>query len=364
MVVQGAVLGVQGSTIPILRQTLSCRRVLPGLKRRSVRVRSGREIYGGSEHVESVDPYHVATVRLQELLQEARNRSDDLISAEVSHYPAEAKLTLCTNLGSLLFIAAFVICWLSGEDPLGGITLTESSLEAAVAGVWFSIPLLVFSWFCHSPTARKLFPVVEDLHSSQRDMLAPFITGLSTVQIGIILASITCPVLLVLLPAAKGSINSLMAVAYHTLLEPLAHLFHMSPDMSREMSFMGPVILSAYFAAWVIANFLSVRECEFSAIKEALRSSERYFRLTMSMDNRSSANESKRTSQAFRNVAVLWMCSRRQVAKLGYVLTALNVTYFGALWQYTGDLATPATAALLQWALELYYVDREVNKRD
>ncbi len=38
---------------------------------------------------------------------------------ELESYPTEAKLTFCTNMGSVILMLAFVICWLCGEDPLG-----------------------------------------------------------------------------------------------------------------------------------------------------------------------------------------------------------------------------------------------------
>lgn len=38
---------------------------------------------------------------------------------EVAGYPVDAKLTLCTNIGTVMMVLAFGVCWICGEDPLG-----------------------------------------------------------------------------------------------------------------------------------------------------------------------------------------------------------------------------------------------------
>lgn len=48
-----------------------------------------------------------------------RECDDEAIRHELSQYTAEMKLTLATNLGSLLALVAFLVSWLTGEDPLG-----------------------------------------------------------------------------------------------------------------------------------------------------------------------------------------------------------------------------------------------------
>ncbi len=55
----------------------------------------------------------------------------------------ELKLTLATNVGSLMALTAFVLCWVMGEDPLGGITLQSHSMDAAGLGAAYAAPLLL-----------------------------------------------------------------------------------------------------------------------------------------------------------------------------------------------------------------------------
>jgi hypothetical protein len=61
-------------------------------------------------------------------------------------------------------------------------------------------------------------------------------------------------------------------------------------------------------------------------------------------------------------VALLWLLARQRVAQLGYILTMLNVTYYGMIWQRTDDLATPAAAAFMAGATELYFAHRALRK--
>jgi hypothetical protein len=114
-----------------------------------------------------------------------------------------------------------------------------------------------------------------------------------------------------------------------------------------------------------VASSLSVKRSQISAIRDALKSADRYFRLTLAMDagmstsSASSAEGSKSVADAFKAVAVVWVMTRRQVAQLGYILTSLNVAYFGLLWMYTNDMTTPMVAAMLHAGTEFWFVAAE-----
>ncbi len=73
----------------------------------------------------------------------------------------------------------------------------------------------------------------------------------------------------------------------------------------------------------------------------------------------SSAGASAAVSDAFRKVAVLWLLTRRKVCQLSYLLTSMSVMYLALWWSETGDLAAPATAALISCTLELWLCQRE-----
>jgi hypothetical protein len=55
-------------------------------------------------------------------------------------------------------------------------------------------------------------------------------------------------------------------------------------------------------------------------------------------------------------VSILWLMTRRKAARLAYVLTALDVCYFGIIWHQTRDLGTPVVAALLATLTELFLI--------
>ncbi len=61
-------------------------------------------------------------------------------------------------------------------------------------------------------------------------------------------------------------------------------------------------------------------------------------------------------------MALLWLLARQRVAQLGYILTMLNVTYYGMIWQHTGDLATPAAAAFMAGATEMYFAHKVLRE--
>lgn len=50
----------------------------------------------------------------------ARRDTEEELKHEVGGYSPEMKLTLFTNLGSVLTLIAFASSWLFGEDPFGG----------------------------------------------------------------------------------------------------------------------------------------------------------------------------------------------------------------------------------------------------
>lgn len=57
------------------------------------------------------------------------------------------------------------------------MTLSESSMEAALVGMGFGVPLVLCSALSRTPAARSWFPVLDDLHNSQDELLAPLVEG-------------------------------------------------------------------------------------------------------------------------------------------------------------------------------------------
>lgn len=310
------------------------------------------------------DPYEVASLRLQEVLEDVRHSADDRVLDEVGTYPAGAKLTFCTNMGSFLTLGAFIVCWLAGEDPLGGMSLSDTSLEAALVGASCAVPLIICSMVSRTPAAKRTFPVLADLHASQRDLLAPLLSGLSHPQMAILSTFMTLPLLFALLPAMKGTLLALFDGLYTGTLAPLQPWLTLPGDLGDQAAIILPAVFSSMLAGAFIASELTVNRRELRAIRTAMDNSERYFRFSIAATAGATPLqpfEPRRASEAFRIVALVWVLMRKKVAQLAYVLTALNVTYFGMIWQSTGDLTTPAVCALLHNAVEFLYVHRELH---
>jgi hypothetical protein len=144
-----------------------------------------------------------------------------------------------------------------------------------------------------------------------------------------------------------------------------------------------------------------VRERELSAVNDALRSGERYFRLKISEARGaraatgegaaaapdgggalpaeaepvqggapaaprpgSSELRGRSAAAAFRLVAGAWLLSRYEVGRLGFVLTSLHIVYLSIIWLSTYDLTTPAVAAGLHAAFEAYLSAREHSQAE
>jgi hypothetical protein len=51
------------------------------------------------------------------------------------------------------------------------------SLGAAGYGAAYALPLLLASAFGHSGFAKRAFPVLDELHTAQRQLVAPLVAG-------------------------------------------------------------------------------------------------------------------------------------------------------------------------------------------
>jgi hypothetical protein len=51
------------------------------------------------------------------------------------------------------------------------------SLSAAGYGAGYALPLLLASAFGHTAAAKRAFPVLDELHTAQRELVAPLVAG-------------------------------------------------------------------------------------------------------------------------------------------------------------------------------------------
>lgn len=231
--------------------------------------------------------FRFASQRLQSLLDAASWECDDeAIRHELSQYTAEMKLTLATNLGSLLALVAFLVSWLTGEDPLGGFGLSDGSLDAAAWGAAYALPLLACSAASRLPAVRSAFPVLEELQDATRDVVRPLVADLTLSQLLVLSCAAVVPSLLLLLPALHGCVVGLGHLLAADVLQPLgqglglthtgAHL-HLPYIVRREAAIILPAVTGAYAAAWVLSRQFDVKVPQVVAIREAWSSSDRYF---------------------------------------------------------------------------------------
>lgn len=137
-----------------------------------------------------------------------------------------------------------------------------------------------------------------------------------------------------------------------------ANLSHFTPPPTAPATPLPPP------PGFVVASCLTVREWELEAVSDALKSAERYFRLSMAEGRGAAAPlpppasgaapvpaaeapaaaaagggadaGSRSVAQAFKLVAATWLLQRYQVARLGFVLSALNIAYLYVTWQVRG----------------------------
>ncbi|KAG2438681.1 hypothetical protein HXX76_005228 [Chlamydomonas incerta] len=389
-------------------------------------------------------PYQAATQRLDELLEQASWCSEDeALQHEVSSLIPELKLTLATNVGSLMALSAFVLCWVTGEDPLGGITLHSHSLDAAALGAGFAAPLLLCSVLSRLAPVRAAFPVLADLQDTTAGVVRPLLNDLDNTQLLLLALVLVPPALMLLLPTVHGCLAVAGAIAAVDLTQPLPGLegggrrlpvewlgaqgwLHVPLAARRVLGALVPALCSAFYAGHVATRRLDVNVHQAWALREAWAGADRYFLhaaaervaerpeilkpgsrssgaapaapaarpaaappaqgmggpVTVTFASMGSgepaawgagAAELEEAAEeapppgalrqlgadmadAFRTVSALWMLSRRRVARLGYVLTCLNVSYLYIIWHTTHDLAAPITAGLLLALTELLLI--------
>ncbi|GIL59726.1 hypothetical protein Vafri_14451 [Volvox africanus] len=363
-------------------------------------------------------PFQTAVERLKELLEAASWESEEeQLRYEVANLVPEMKLTLFTNLGSVLTLAAFVTSWLTGEDPLGGFALRDNSLGAAAVGAGYALPLVLCSVVSRLSPVRHNFPVLDDLQDSQQEIVKPIVEDLNASQLLILASVVVVPSMLLLLPAFHGALTVAGQILTADLVPPLGMHLHLPDVLRRQAGVLVPAVCSAYFAAWVVTRQLDVNDQQVMAIRDALESADRYFlhaaaeRVAERPDilQRQSTSQQQwpseapglatsfasvtgashgsfdeaihdtpyngsysygplrqlgaEMSHAFKMVSILWLMTRRKAARLAYVLTALNVVYFGIIWHQTRDLSTPVVAALLATLTELFLIKHFPRKK-
>jgi len=293
-----------------------------------------------------------ATLRLQKLLEDVSWDYGDQVRHEISNLPVEFKLTLSVNASTTITLLAIVISLATNEDPFGGMQINQAMLDHGALGLGFALPLVLCSFISRTPRMRQAFPVLDSMHDRQAKLLEPFVSGLNLPQLLILCSVVTLPMMMLLLPALHGGFVALGSALQSELLSPIG--IHVPGPLRRDLATLLPAVLGSYFGAWVVTRQLSVKRGEFQAIKDAMDNSDRYFRLSESMNSKSgdTAQLSEKTSNAFKAVSVVWLLMRKKVCQLSYVLSALNICYLAIIWHETQDLSTPVAAGIVAFVPE------------
>ncbi len=63
----------------------------------------------------------------------------------------------------------------------GGVTWSGADLEAAATGLLAACPLVTASVLARTPALRAALPVLEDLHTTQANLLRPLLKGVMSI---------------------------------------------------------------------------------------------------------------------------------------------------------------------------------------
>ncbi|KAG1670993.1 hypothetical protein FOA52_014383 [Chlamydomonas sp. UWO 241] len=264
------------------------------------------------------------------------------------------KLQTSAGLGAMVGITAVLIAVLCHKDPWGGATLSLDSLAWAGGGLVAGLPLVALRAWTWTPAASKVLPVVDDMHRSQMQVVAPWFTGMDRVHVVIMMAMEVLPLTLLLLPAAQGVVQGIAQLYAQvagavdpSLLPDVSAVDSVSGNLDAGVLVTRLVGLAATAGVAGAARGmeLSISGDEYDAVSSAMENSDRYYRLT-AMDVRSRKEDGDRASLAFRAVAQVYLDTRSDATILAAGLAAVDVMYLGGLWYATGNLAAPAAAAL------------------
>ena len=229
------------------------------------------------------------------------SNSRDAYAEEIEDYTPGQRLSLCVNAASFVCLAAALAAWAGHEDPLGGLFVDASTLPAAALGVGFGLPLAACSVIARHARVRRAFPVMAEMHAAQRAALAPFLRGMSPVELAALAGCVVLAGLMLLLPGFTGGCHAAAAALGSALLTPRALLGPPLPDgaaaaaaaaaprLPREVAALAPSVLSAWSAGYAAAAALGVRRREVAAVGGALAGAERYFRLAIAQSRGASA---------------------------------------------------------------------------
>jgi hypothetical protein len=90
----------------------------------------------------------------------------------------------------------------------GGASLSLNSLQSAAVGALMVAPFAALRAWSWKPEAAEVLPSLPDMHDMQAESSAPWLSGLNTQHLLMLMSLEILPLLFLLLPAAQGGINA------------------------------------------------------------------------------------------------------------------------------------------------------------
>jgi len=280
------------------------------------------------------DPFVAAGLRLQVLLNGVGDGEDELLEGFLNEEAPERKLLVTAAVSSMLGGSALFISWLCDCDPLGGAELSAHSARAALLGCAAAAPMAALRAWGWTPAGARAAPALDDARREMERRHRPWLVGLDTPQLAAALALDTLPLALLALPAAQGALGALLST----------YLRALGLEVPEPAAAAAALAITASAAALLRGAGIGVEEEQVEILRDAVASSERFYRL---MSGRPDGSSAAADARAFKAVAVSYILTRQDAAAAAALAAAVDTVALGLLWRATGDLAAPAAAMLI-----------------
>jgi len=308
-----------------------------------------------------------AAVRLQNLVRSCGSPEDEIVDLVIKNESPEEKLQSSLTIAAIIATISIVISTLCGKDPWGGMSWSIDTARWVAVGGLCAIPLVAWRVWSWSAPGYKAMPVLEDIHLTQLQVASPYLMGISRSQAALMMVLETLPLMLLMLPAAQGVFEASSSM--------FSHLLH--PDIFADI---GEAREAGSHPNWFLIHALGLSITaglsglgktlelsmdieEFEVVNAAVDNADRYYRV-MAMDMTSRGTDAERAASAFKAVAKVYLMTRSKLSVVSGVLCFIDVTYMGALWFLSGNLAVPLVVAFTANWVDVNYLYESLYVKD
>ncbi|GAX80744.1 hypothetical protein CEUSTIGMA_g8179.t1 [Chlamydomonas eustigma] len=313
------------------------------------------------------DPFISAAVRLQKLVRSCGSPEDEIVDLVITNESPDAKLQYSLTVAAIVATMSIVISTLCSKDPWGGMSWSLDTAKWMAVGGLCAIPLVAWRAWSWSAPAYKAMPVMEDIHLTQLQVTRPYLMGVSRGQAALIMVLETLPLILLMLPAAQGVFEASSSMYSHLLhpnvFEDLGATSETVPHSNLFLIHALGLSVTAGLSALGKALELSMDIEEFEVVNAAVDNADRYYRVT-AMDMTSRGTDAEHAAAAFKAVAKVYLMTRSKLSVVAGALCFIDVTYLGALWFLSGNLAVPLVVALTANWVDVNYLYESLYVKD